>query len=172
WALFAGFVLLGAVALYAVWATLARGTLELRGWALRAPGPAIGLAQIALSVTDLSLSSAVLWSLLPPEAHVAFVPFLGTYALAVIAGIVSHVPGGVGVFEAVILLTMPGVPADALLGSLLAYRAVYYLVPLVFGTLLFGSKEVSAQRAPLAGARDPASLYIPPVGPHIAGALR
>ena len=47
-ALLAGAALLGAVALYALWATLARGTLELRGWALRAPGPAIGLAQLAL----------------------------------------------------------------------------------------------------------------------------
>ena len=72
---------------------------------------------------DLSLSSAVLWSLLPPDAHIGFITFLGVYAAAVIAGIVSHVPGGVGVFEAVILLTLPGVPADALLGSLLAYRA-------------------------------------------------
>jgi len=171
WSLLAGAVLLGAVALYALWATLARGTLELRGWALRAPGPAIGLAQLALSVADLSLSSAVLWSLLPAQAHIHLLPFLGTYALAVIAGIVSHVPGGVGVFEAVMLLTLPGVPADALLGSLLAYRAVYYLVPLIFGTLLFGSKELAAQRTRVLRAQELASLYIAPVVPQMAGAL-
>jgi phosphatidylglycerol lysyltransferase len=99
------------------------------------------------------------------------VPFLGTYALAVIAGIVSHVPGGVGVFEAVMLLTLPGVPADALLGSLLAYRGVYYLVPLVFGTLLFGSKELAAQRSRMRRAQELASLYIAPVVPQVAGAL-
>jgi len=171
WSLFAGLVLLGAVALYALWATLARGTLELRGWALRAPGPALGLAQLTLSVLDLSLSAAVLWSLLPAGAHIGFVPFLGTYALAVIAGILSHVPGGVGVFEAVMLLTLPGVPADALLGSLLAYRAVYYLVPLVFGTLLFGSKELTDQRSQLRRAHQLASAYIAPVVPQVAGAL-
>jgi phosphatidylglycerol lysyltransferase len=171
WSLVTGTVLLAAVAAYAAWATLARGTLELRGWALRAPGPAIGLAQLALSVVDLSLSSAVLWSLLPADAHIGFVPFLGTYALAVIAGIVSHVPGGVGVFEAVILFTLPGVPADVLLGSLLAYRGVYYLVPLVFGTLLFGTKELSAQRSRIAWAQELASVYIAPVVPQIAGAL-
>ncbi|MGH8266705.1 MAG: lysylphosphatidylglycerol synthase transmembrane domain-containing protein, partial [Steroidobacteraceae bacterium] len=61
WALLAGTLLLCAVAAYATWACLARGTLELRGWALRAPGPAIGLTQIVLSVLDLSLSCAVLW---------------------------------------------------------------------------------------------------------------
>jgi phosphatidylglycerol lysyltransferase len=120
---------------------------------------------------DLSLSSAVLWWLLPPGAHIGFITFLGVYAVAVIAGIVSHVPGGVGVFEAVILFTLPGVPAESLLGSLLAYRAVYYLVPLVFGTLLFGSKELSAQRSRIAWAQELASIYIAPVVPQIAGAL-
>ena len=171
WPRLLGTLLLAAVGAYALWACLARGRLEIRGWALRAPGPAIGLTQIALSVADLSLSTAVLWSLLPASAHIPFITFLGLYAAAVIAGIVSHVPGGVGVFEAVILLTLPGVPVDALLGSLLAYRAVYYLVPLVFGTLLFGSKELSAQRGRLARAQELASLYITPVVPQIAGGL-
>ena len=171
WSLLVGTLLLGAVLAYALWACLARTKLEIRGWALRAPGPYIGLTQIALSVLDLSLSTAVLWSLLPPGAHIGFITFLGVYAAAVIAGIVSHVPGGVGVFEAVILFTLPGVPADALLGSLLAYRAVYYVVPLVCGTLLFASKELAAQRGRFAWAHELASLYIAPVVPQIAGSL-
>jgi phosphatidylglycerol lysyltransferase len=171
WPVLVGTLLLAAVGAYALWACLARGTLEIRGWALRAPGPAIGLTQLGLSVLDLSLAAAVLWSLLPASAHIAFMTFLGVYAAAVIAGIVSHVPGGVGVFEAVMLFTLPNVPADALLGSLLAYRAVYYLVPLVFGTLLFGSKELSAQRGRIARAQELASLYVAPVIPQIAGGL-
>jgi phosphatidylglycerol lysyltransferase len=171
WSVLVGTLLLATVSAYALWACLARGTLEIRGWALRAPGAAIGLTQIALSVMDLSLSSAVLWWLLPPDTHISFVTFLGVYAAAVIAGIVSHIPGGVGVFEAVMLLALPGVPADALLGSLLAYRCVYYLVPLVFGTLLFGSKELSAQLGRIAWARELASLYIAPVVPQITGSL-
>jgi phosphatidylglycerol lysyltransferase len=166
-----GTLLLTAVTAYALWACLGRRSLEIRGWALRPPGPAIGLAQIVLGVLDLSLSCGVLWSLLPASAHVGFITFLGVYAAAVLAGIISHIPAGVGVFEAVILLTLPNVPTDALLGSLLAYRAVYYLVPLVFGTLLFGSKELSAQRGRLARARELASSYIAPVVPQIAGAL-
>jgi phosphatidylglycerol lysyltransferase len=171
WSLLVGALLLAAVAAYAAWACLARRALEIRGWALRAPGAALGLTQILLGVLDLTLSSAVLWSLLPRETHIGFIPFLGVYAAAVIAGIISHVPGGVGVFEAVILLTLPGVPVDVLLGSLLAYRAVYYFVPLLFGTLLFGSKEVSEQRSRLAWAQQLASIYIAPVVPQVAGAL-
>ena len=171
WSLLVGALLLSAVVAYALWACFARGALEIRGWALRAPGPAIGLTQIALSVMDLSLSSAVLWSLLPAGADVPFITFLGVYAAAVIAGIISHVPGGVGVFEAVILFTVPTVPPDALLGSLLAYRAIYYLVPLVVATVLFAAKELSEQRAALARAHELASIYITPVVPQIAGAL-
>lgn len=171
WSLLAGAGLLCAVLAYALWACFARGVLEVRGWALHAPGPAIALVQLGLSVLDLSLSSAVLWSLLPADAQVPFITFLGVYAAAVIAGIISHVPGGVGVFEAVVLLTVPNVPPEALLGSLLAYRAIYYLVPLVFGTLLFGAKELAAQGARLARAQQLASMYIAPVVPQIAGAL-
>src|SRR2546429_6684326 len=119
---------------------------------------------------DLSLSSAVLWWLLPPPTHIGFVTFLGVYAAAVIAGIVSHVPGGVGVFEAVILFAPPGVPADALLGSLLAYRGVYYLVPPLFGTLLFASKELSAQRsAPAPGQELAGPFNSPAVAPNARG---
>jgi phosphatidylglycerol lysyltransferase len=171
WAVLLGALLLAAVAAYAAWAALARGRLEIRGWALRAPGPAIGLTQIALSVMDLSISCAVLWTLLPADAHVGFVPFIVVYAAAVIAGIVSHVPGGIGVFEAVMLIALPAVPADALLGSLLAYRGVYYLVPVLVATLLFAAQELAAQRAALARAQELASLYIAPVVPQVAGAL-
>src|SRR5246500_760445 len=171
WSLLVGTALLGAVSAYALWACLARGKLEVRGWALRAPGAAIGLTQILLGVMDLSLSSAVLWSLLPAGGHIRFVTFLGIYAAAVIAGVVSHVPGGVGVFEAVMLLALPGIPPDALLGSLLAYRGVYYLVPLLFATLLFGAKELGTQRSALARAHELASIYVAPVVPQIAGAL-
>lgn len=166
-----GALLLAAVAGYALWAALSRGVLEIRGWALRAPGPKIGLPQVALSVLDLSLAGSVLWWLLPPGSHIHFIPFIGAYAIAVIAGIVSHVPGGIGVFETVMLLILRGVPPEALLGSLLAYRAVYYLVPLLFGATLFGYKELSATRAHFARARERAALYVAPVAPQIAGAL-
>jgi phosphatidylglycerol lysyltransferase len=166
-----GALLLAAVVAYALWSALSRGVLEIRGWALRAPGPTIGLPQVALGVIDLSLAGSVLWWLLPSGSHVAFIPFIGAYAIAVIAGIVSHVPGGIGVFETVMLLILRGIPPEALLGSLLAYRAIYYLVPLLFGSVLFGYKELSATRSHLARARERAALYVAPLAPQIASGL-
>ncbi|HEY7887516.1 MAG TPA: bifunctional lysylphosphatidylglycerol flippase/synthetase MprF [Steroidobacteraceae bacterium] len=164
-----GALLLAAVAAYALWSAMSRGVLEIRGWALRAPGPAIGLPQVALGVIDMSLAGSVLWWLLP--AHIGFIPFIGAYAIAIIAGIVSHVPGGIGVFETVMLLMLRGIPPEALLGSLLAYRAIYYFVPVLFGAVLFGYKELSATRAHLARARERAALYVAPVAPQVAGGL-
>ena len=166
-----GALLLGAVAAYALWSALSRGVIEIRGWALRAPGPAIGLPQVALGVIDMSLAGSVLWWLLPSGSHIGFMPFSGAYAIAIIAGVVSHVPGGIGVFETVMLLILRGIPPESLLGSLLAYRAIYYLVPLLFGAVLFGYKELSATRAHLARVRERAAMYVAPVAPQIAGGL-
>jgi phosphatidylglycerol lysyltransferase len=166
-----GALLLAAVTSYALWSVLSRGVVEIRGWALRAPGPAIGLPQVVLSVIDLSLAGSVLWWLLPSTAHISFIPFIGAYAISVIAGIVSHVPGGIGVFETVMLLILRGVPPESLLGSLLAYRAIYFFVPLLFGATLFAYKELSATRAHLARARERAAMYVAPVAPQITGAL-
>jgi len=166
-----GALLLAAVTAYAVWSATSRGVLEIRGWALRAPGPTIGLPQVALGVIDLSLAGSVLWWLLPSGSHIGFIPFIGAYAIAVIAGIISHVPGGIGVFETVMLLILSGIAPEALLGSLLAYRAIYYLVPLLFGAVLFAYKELSATRAHLARVRERAAMYVAPVAPQVAGGL-
>jgi phosphatidylglycerol lysyltransferase len=171
WSLLIGTLLLTAVLAYGFWASVSRSTLEIRGWALRAPGPSVALPQIALAMMDLSLAGAVVWWLLPADANVDFITFLGAYAAAIIAGIVSHVPGGIGVFEAVMILALPNVPPEVLLGSLLAYRAVYYLVPILFGAILFASKELSAASSRIARAHELASAYIAPVVPQVASAL-
>jgi len=171
WAMLVGIMLLSGVGAYATWCILGRTPIEIRGWALRAPRPALGFAQIVLGMCDLSCSTAVLWWLLPPQADMGFLTFVGAYAAAVTAGIVSHVPGGLGVFETVIVFALPDVPVSSLLGSMLIYRAVYYLAPLMAATLLFGLKELSAQRGPLARAHALASLYIAPVVPQVAGTL-
>ncbi|HEY4772096.1 MAG TPA: bifunctional lysylphosphatidylglycerol flippase/synthetase MprF [Steroidobacteraceae bacterium] len=171
WAMLGGILLLAWVLAYATWCILGRAPIEIRGWALRPPPPTLGLTQIALGVCDLSCATAVLWWVLPPQAQISYLSFLGVYAGAVTAGIISHVPGGLGVFEAVVVFALRDVPASALLGSLLVYRAVYYLAPLMAATLLFGAKELAAERGPLARAHAFASFYIGPVVPQVAGTL-
>jgi phosphatidylglycerol lysyltransferase len=68
--------------------------------------------------------------------------------LALTAGAASNVPGGIGVFEFVLLLLLPGVPEDRLLGALVAYRAIYYFAPFAVALVLLGVHELWVHRAP------------------------
>jgi phosphatidylglycerol lysyltransferase len=170
-ALSVGVLVCAAVAAYVLWAAFAREPVEIRGWALRPPGAALAAGQLALGVADFALAGAVLWWLLPPAAAIGFPAFAGIYAAATAIGMVSAVPGGIGVFEAAVVLMLPQVPADALLGSVLAYRAVYYLAPLVVGALLFAGDELRGQRKQIARAQALASTYVAPIVPQVAATL-
>ncbi len=131
----AGAVLVALPLLYLVW--LARGprTLAVHHWQLPLPSLPQGALQLLLSLIDLAAASLVLWTLLPDGA-VPWASFLGLYVLAMVLGIVSHVPAGLGVFEAVLIAGLPQVPPHALLAASLAYRAIYYLLPLALAALL------------------------------------
>ena len=103
-------------------------------WSMRLPPLGLALRQLAISAFELGASAVALWFLLPPN-HIAPSTFAAFYAIAITAGIISHVPGGVGVFEAVMLLASGDeVPTETMLGALLLYRGIYYVLPLVLAT--------------------------------------
>lgn len=166
-----GVVLLGLVGLYALWSLVGPEEFEINGWALRAPAPSIALPQILLAVVDLAISALVLWLLLPAGSSVSLLTFAGAYATAMTAAVVSHVPGGLGVFESLLVLALPDVPADQLIGTLLAWRAVYYLLPLLVAAILFGGQEMRAQHPTFARIEKLAAAYIAPIVPQVSGAL-
>ena len=94
WSPVVGALLPGWVVLYLGWACLAKRTLSSGNWALRPPGAVIALPQVLLAVVEVMVAAGVLWQLLPPEAAPPFVTFAGVFALAVVAGVISQVPGG------------------------------------------------------------------------------
>ncbi len=150
-----GMLLLALVTLYPVFSLLRRRPIQLHNWKIQIPGPGIALGQLILATVDLTCAAAALYWLLPVDAAgnavAPFLLFVGIYVLAVVAGIVSHIPGGLGVFETVLLLALPNVPRDGLLAAILAYRAIYYIGPLVLAgglaswSLLRERKEKIAQ---------------------------
>jgi phosphatidylglycerol lysyltransferase len=144
-----GLWLLAALLAYGVWGMVRREPLRLRGWQLAVPGPMTTLLQLLFAVVDIACAAAVLYTLLPTEVAVSYPHLLSVYALAVVAGIVSHVPAGLGVFESALLLALPAAPRDALLGAVLAYRALYYLLPLGLAALLAAAQELRLQRGPI-----------------------
>jgi phosphatidylglycerol lysyltransferase len=116
-------------------------------WTVQLPPAGLVVRQLLISALDLSFAAAALWCLLPDGA-VALPSFVAFYVVGIALGVVSHVPGGLGVFEAVILLACAGrVPAEQVAGALVLYRVIYYLLPLVVAVLLLAAYELRAGAA-------------------------
>jgi phosphatidylglycerol lysyltransferase len=99
------------------------------------------LSQIALTTADLLAATAVLWVLLPPTG-IGFFAFAVVFAAALGLGVLSHVPGGLGVFELVILYAVGSrAPVSAVAAALVTYRAIYFLLPLSVSTVLLAGLE-------------------------------
>ena len=127
---------------YLIFVALRRESFRFLSWELPIPSLRLAGMQLLLGSFDWMLAGAVLFVLLPAHADVPFLQFLGIYLLAQVVALISHVPGGLGVFESIILLSIPQIPADALLGSIVIYRGVYYLLPLSLAALLLGGNEL------------------------------
>ena len=109
------------------------------------PGAPLVLTQIGLTALDILAAATALWVLLP-TASASFIPFAAVYAAALTLGVISHVPGGLGVFEVAILFAIGNkAPPSAVAAALVVYRAIYFLLPLLLATLLLASFE--ARRA-------------------------
>ncbi|MGH7650730.1 MAG: bifunctional lysylphosphatidylglycerol flippase/synthetase MprF [Gemmatimonadaceae bacterium] len=122
-------------------------TFRVFEWEFPVPSTRLALVQLAVAVVDWCSAGAVLYVLLPAGYRLSFLPVLGVFLIAQFAGILSHVPGGLGVFEAiVVLLLKPRLPAASIVGALVAYRVFYYLLPLVVALSFLIAFEVERQR--------------------------
>jgi phosphatidylglycerol lysyltransferase len=111
------------------------------------PSPRLAAAQVALSTCDWILAGSVLYVLLPAGAP-PLPAVLAAFLVAQLLGLASHVPGGVGVFEGLmILLLRPYLPSGALLPPLIVYRVVYYVLPLGIALIVLVADELSQRRA-------------------------
>jgi glycosyltransferase 2 family protein len=140
-ALLGGAILLG-VAAYLAWVAARPRRLSFQGWTLSLPGLKVSLAQLSLGALDVCAAGAALYILLPTGYGISYGAFIAAYVFACILGIASHAPGGIGVFEATIILALPGIPTEQLLGSLLVFRLIYYIVPFVIALLLLAGREL------------------------------
>lgn len=102
------------------------------------PTTKLACYQTVLGITDSVLAGLVLYFCLTPFVHIPFGTFIGLFVVAQSTGVFSQVPGGIGVFESVFLLALPdSVDKANIFGALLAYRIIYYVLPLVGAGSLF-----------------------------------
>ena len=142
----AGWLLILACAAYLVAAAARRTPLRFVGFELPLPSFRMALAQLGVSALDWLLAAGVLFVLLP-QGRVPFLAVLGAFLSAQLLGLLSHVPGGLGVFEGLmVVLLRPFINAGELLPTLVVYRAVYYMFPLACALLGLIADELVQRR--------------------------
>lgn len=148
WRLIGGALLLAVAGVVFTGAVMHR-RYRIFGHLIDLPDTPVTLLLIALGVGDLLGVAATLHVLLPPELGLGFFETLSIFVAAITFGLVSHVPGSLGVFEGAVVLLVAPAPglAAALIGALVAFRAIYYMLPLVLGAMAFAGVELSRWRA-------------------------
>ncbi|MFY8094170.1 MAG: lysylphosphatidylglycerol synthase domain-containing protein [Niveispirillum sp.] len=135
-------MLLGLLAICVITAVTHK-PVKIWRWTIQLPSWGGVVSQITISSAELVVTAGILWMLLPVNVDVPFVSFVALFCAALIVAIFSHVPGGLGVFESIILLGMADHDAaSSILGALLAYRFIYYVLPLAVAGLSIAIWEI------------------------------
>lgn len=130
----AGVLLLALLAGYGVLCAMQVGPLRIREFAIPLPKPRLLLAQLLVCTVDWLLAAQTIHALLP-DPRPDFAVVLGAYVAAQVVGVVSHVPGSLGVFEGLMVLLL-GDPMPSILPALFVFRIVYYLLPLAVAIVI------------------------------------
>ena len=136
-----GLALVGASIAFLGLAAVWRKPIQFGRYRLRPPSLKMAFAQVALASVDAVLAGMVMYVLLPADLHVSYQSFLGVYMIAATASVLSLVPGGLGVFETVITVLIAPPSKAAALGGFLAYRMIYFILPLAVAIVLFALHE-------------------------------
>lgn len=110
---------------------------------VRLPDLRHSLLQTLFGIAQISCLTGILYLFMPSELQLSWPQFVAIYCIAFVAGQLSNVPAGLGVLEAALLIMLPHVPPAKLLGAVLAYRAVFELLPLFVALLLWFAYEVT-----------------------------
>ncbi len=146
-----GLLLIAAIAVYLLFAHRAHSGFRIRGRVIRLPGPGMSLAQIVVAVVELVFASIAFMLLLPEAVRPDWSVVAGAFVLAMGLGTLSHVPGGLGVFEATLVACLPGVPVDILLGRLVLFRLLYYVLPLIIAAAALTVRECTVGKRTVLG---------------------
>jgi phosphatidylglycerol lysyltransferase len=126
---------------------LVKNPVRIRDWEVSPPSSGLVITQLGVAIGDWALAGAILYTLLPAAHDLSYIRFLGIFLVAQTAGLVSQVPGGLGVFETVVVVLLsPPTNPSKVFAALLAYRGIYYLLPLGVAAAMLGAREILQTR--------------------------
>ncbi|WP_442919215.1 lysylphosphatidylglycerol synthase transmembrane domain-containing protein [Methylobacterium sp. SyP6R] len=152
----AGLACAGGVATYLGLAAWWRKPVTFRRWSIEMPPLPLAAAQVGLGAVNFALVSACLHQVLAAVSDVGFLAVASVFVIANAAVLVTHVPGGVGVIESVVVHLLP---KTDVIGPLIAFRCLYFLGPLALGLIVFAVTEAVFRWRDAGGAaREVASV--------------
>lgn len=168
-----GLLMFGVVGAYALLGAVRREPIRLFNTAIPLPGPRMAMAQVVIASVDVALTALIFYVLLPQTPGLSFLVFLAVYVTAYTAAMASHVPGGIGVFDGTMLVGLsPFLDPATIVGALLVFRLLYYILPLFLAGGLFAANEVLLRRVAVSRAFVQASRWGDPfVVPVLAAAV-
>lgn len=109
---------------------------------LRPPEPGLMSVQASVAAVDLLISATALYLVLPGDAVVPFAIVLAAYLVGIAISLITQVPGGLGILELILLTLLKESVGDSVLASVLIFRMLYYILPLLFGMLTLAAHEI------------------------------
>jgi uncharacterized membrane protein YbhN (UPF0104 family) len=140
-------VLLALLAAYIAWVWVKPRVIGRDGWQVTLPGGPLTLVQIAIGIVDLACCAGAMYMLVPDEPNLGFVTVAVIFVAATLLGFASHAPGGLGVFDAAMMVALWQFDKEDLLAGLLLFRLLYYIVPFAISLLVLGSRELLLGRS-------------------------
>jgi uncharacterized membrane protein YbhN (UPF0104 family) len=140
-------VVLALLAAYVAWVWVKPRVIGREGWQVSLPGGPLTLVQIAIGILDLSCCALAMYMLVPDEPNLGFVTVAVIFVAATLLGFASHAPGGLGVFDAAMMIALWQFDKEDLLAGLLLFRLLYYIIPFVISLAILGTREVLLGRA-------------------------
>lgn len=143
-----GLGLLAALTAYVVWVGLKPRRIGVGEghWTVTLPGSRLTLLQIFIGIIDLSFCAAAMYVLMPEAPFIDPIALGVVFISATLLGFASHAPGGLGVFDAAMLVALPQFEKEPLLGALLLLRLLYYVTPFILALVIMGARELLISR--------------------------